>query len=199
MPDLSLWLDTLSSHDRSVCEPVPCRSHMPKPTMSNGHTHPLVLHRACSSCVVTCGAYVYMQAPGPDGQEKDVSDWPMPMLSSSVSAKLRVIDSSCCGGLTSIDAVRSCGQLRVLWMPNCARVLDLSPLAACSETLEELWMACNRQINSLAPLKACTRLTKLGVSLWSSEDNPDRELEVEDLQKAQQEMRTRSRRPGARA
>jgi hypothetical protein len=38
---------------------------------------------------------------------------------------------------------------------------DLSPLAACSGTLEELWMAGNPQIRSLDALKACTRLCKL--------------------------------------
>ncbi|KAG1674415.1 hypothetical protein FOA52_012942 [Chlamydomonas sp. UWO 241] len=45
------------------------------------------------------------------------AEWPMPVLSSTVAATLQVIDFSCCLGLTSIDAVRSCVQLRVLWMP----------------------------------------------------------------------------------
>jgi hypothetical protein len=40
-------------------------------------------------------------------------------------------------------------------------VSDLSPLAGCSEMLEELWMAGNGQVQSLVPLKACTRLAKL--------------------------------------
>jgi hypothetical protein len=82
-------------------------------------------------------------------------------LSSAVAAKLRVLDVSCCRYLRSIDVVRSCVKLRCLSMPGCDNVSDLSPLAACSETLEELWMADNEQIDSLAPLKACTRLRKL--------------------------------------
>jgi hypothetical protein len=41
------------------------------------------------------------------------------------------------------------------------RVSDLSPLGACSETLEELWMARTHGVVSLAPLAACTRLRKL--------------------------------------
>jgi hypothetical protein len=84
-------------------------------------------------------------------------------LSSAVAAKLRVLDVSGCFYLRSIDVVRSCVQLRCLWMPRCFNVQDLSPLAACSETLEELWMADSRSVKSLAPLKACTRLRKLGL------------------------------------
>jgi hypothetical protein len=82
-------------------------------------------------------------------------------LSSAVAAKLRVLDVSGCGDLRSVDVVRSCVKLRCLWMPCCGNVSDLSPLAACSETLEELWMARSDQVVSLAPLKACTRLRKL--------------------------------------
>jgi hypothetical protein len=80
---------------------------------------------------------------------------------SAVAAKLRVLDVSGCLYLHSIDVVRSCVQLRCLWMPFCVSVSDLSPLAACSETLEELWMAGCTSVKSLAPLKACTRLCKL--------------------------------------
>ncbi|KAG1663330.1 hypothetical protein FOA52_004091 [Chlamydomonas sp. UWO 241] len=82
-------------------------------------------------------------------------------LSSSVGASLQVLDISGCRGLSSIDIVRSCMQLRSLRMPGCCGVSDLSPLAACSETLEELWMAENDQVVSLAPLQACTQLRKL--------------------------------------
>jgi hypothetical protein len=85
----------------------------------------------------------------------------MPVLSSTASATLQVLDVSGCQGLRSIDVVRSCVQLRCLWMPCRLTVSDLSPLAACSETLEELWMAENYDIHSLAPLKACTRRTRL--------------------------------------
>jgi hypothetical protein len=45
-------------------------------------------------------------------------------------------------------------------MPWCFEVSDLSPLVACSETLEELWMA-RSNVGSLAPLAACTGLRKL--------------------------------------
>jgi hypothetical protein len=89
-------------------------------------------------------------------------------LSSAVAAKLRVLDISGCRYLRSIDAVRSCVQLRCLWMPGCGNVSDLSPLAACSETLEELWMA-GSSVRSLAPLKACTRLRKLDLFGCNSE------------------------------
>jgi hypothetical protein len=88
--------------------------------------------------------------------------WPMPVLSSTASASLQVLDVSGCRGLISIEVVHNCVQLRCLWMP-CVTVSDLSPLAACSETLEELWMADNDQIDSLDPLKACTRLRKLDI------------------------------------
>jgi hypothetical protein len=81
-------------------------------------------------------------------------------LSSAVAAKLPVLDISGCRYLRSIDVVRSCVQLRCLWLPSVS-VTDLSPLAACSETLEELWMSGSYCITSLAPLKACTRLRKL--------------------------------------
>ncbi|KAG1675855.1 hypothetical protein FOA52_001512 [Chlamydomonas sp. UWO 241] len=76
-------------------------------------------------------------------------------LGSSVAATLRVIDLSGCINLGSIDVVRSCAQLRCLWMPGCVCVSDLSPLGACSETLEELWMSRNLALRSLAPLQAC--------------------------------------------
>jgi hypothetical protein len=78
-----------------------------------------------------------------------------------VAATLRVIDISSCHRLRSIDFVRSCVQLRRLWMPSVIRVSDLSPLGSCSETLEELWMARSRYVVSLAPLAACTRLRRL--------------------------------------
>ncbi|KAG1671991.1 hypothetical protein FOA52_013364 [Chlamydomonas sp. UWO 241] len=68
----------------------------------------------------------------------DDEAWPMPMFSNAI-----------------------CEKLRVLWMPGCVRVSNLSPLAACSETLEELWMADNEQVGSLKVLRACTRLAKL--------------------------------------
>ncbi|KAG1653692.1 hypothetical protein FOA52_006415 [Chlamydomonas sp. UWO 241] len=82
-------------------------------------------------------------------------------LSSGVAATLRVIDLSGCIDLRSIELVRSCAQLRSLWMPGCVSVLDLSPLGACSETLEELWMAGDVRVRSLAPLAACAKLRKL--------------------------------------
>ncbi|KAG1653916.1 hypothetical protein FOA52_004554 [Chlamydomonas sp. UWO 241] len=82
-------------------------------------------------------------------------------LSSVLGATLRVIDLSGCIDLRSIDVVRSCAQLRCLWMPGCECVSDLSPLGACSETLEELWMPRNVEVRSLAPLKACLKLRKL--------------------------------------
>jgi hypothetical protein len=87
--------------------------------------------------------------------------WDMPAPSVSLAATLRVIDISGCHRLRSIDFVRSCVQLRCLWMPWCLSVEDLSPLGACSETLEELWMNSSVGVVSLAPLAACTRLRKL--------------------------------------
>jgi HEAT repeat protein len=100
-----------------------------------------------------------------DGDEDEDERLDTLTLSSAVAAKLRVLDISGCDELRSIDVVRSCVQLRCLWMPCCGNVSDLSPLAACSETLEELWMADNgRSVKSLAPLKACTRLRKLDLS-----------------------------------
>ncbi|KAG1662822.1 hypothetical protein FOA52_009036 [Chlamydomonas sp. UWO 241] len=82
--------------------------------------------------------------------------WPMMTPSSAVAATLQVIDVSGCSHLTSIDAVRSCVQLRCLWMPSVG-LSDLSPLTACSNTLEELWLAGNEQVESLVSLKACPR------------------------------------------
>ncbi|KAG1655906.1 hypothetical protein FOA52_009848 [Chlamydomonas sp. UWO 241] len=103
---------------------------------------------------------VRQQAPQPYAGA-DLAFLDMPTLGSSVAATLRVIDISDCWHLTSIGFVRSCVQLRCLWMPGCFSVTDLSPLAACSETLEELWMAVNGQVVSLEPLKACNKLRKL--------------------------------------
>jgi hypothetical protein len=87
--------------------------------------------------------------------------WDIPAPSSSVAATLRVVDVSSCHRLRSLDFVRSCVQLRCLSMAWCFGVTDLSPLGACSETLEELWMAHSHIVGSLAPLAACTRLRKL--------------------------------------
>ncbi|KAG1673210.1 hypothetical protein FOA52_013090 [Chlamydomonas sp. UWO 241] len=78
----------------------------------------------------------YWSDPEEDWERED---WVMPELG-SVAATLEVIDVSHCAGLVSIDAVRSCVKLRCLQMPGVG-VFDLSPLAACSQTLEELWMA----------------------------------------------------------
>ncbi|KAG1662169.1 hypothetical protein FOA52_006388 [Chlamydomonas sp. UWO 241] len=100
-------------------------------------------------------------------------------LSGSAAATVQVIDVSGCYSLSSIDFVRSCMQLRCLWMPGCEGVSDLSPLAACSETLEELWTAGNEQVVSLAPLKACTKLRKLDLRGCSFDSD-----EVEDLRLA---------------
>jgi hypothetical protein len=103
--------------------------------------------------------------------------WDVPMFSSDLAATLRVVDFSCCSSLRSIDAVRTCVQLKSLWMPGCVNVSNLSPLAACSETLEELWIAGNAQIPGLAALKALTRLRKLDLRGCDIEYD-----EVEDLQ-----------------
>ncbi|KAG1673215.1 hypothetical protein FOA52_013095 [Chlamydomonas sp. UWO 241] len=84
-------------------------------------------------------------------------DWVMPELG-SVAATLEVIDISHCSDLVSIDAVRSCVKLRCLRIPGVS-AFDLSPLAACSQTLEELWMAA-MYVDSLVSLKACTGLLK---------------------------------------
>jgi HEAT repeat protein len=86
----------------------------------------------------------------------------VPPFSSGVSATLEVIDVSGCLYLRSIDFVRSCVKLRGLRMAA-AGVEDLSPVAACSETLEELWMARTDTVKSLVPLKACIGLRKLDV------------------------------------
>ncbi|KAG1679527.1 hypothetical protein FOA52_011128 [Chlamydomonas sp. UWO 241] len=94
--------------------------------------------------------------------------WDIPAPSSSVAATLGVVDISSCRRLRSIDFVRSCVQLRCLWMPWCCSVSDLSPLGTCSETLEELWMAFPPNITSLAPLAACTKLRKLDLRGCSS-------------------------------
>jgi hypothetical protein len=101
----------------------------------------------------------------------------MPVPSSCVATTLRVIDITGCESLRSIDFVRSCVQLRCLWMPLCCSVSDLSPLGSlCSETLEELWMAYSLGVVSLAyslgvvSLAACTRLRKLDLRGCSSAD-----------------------------
>jgi hypothetical protein len=65
-------------------------------------------------------------------------------------------------------------------MPWCFSITDMSPLAACSETLEELWMGDNFQIASLAPLKACTRLRKLDLR----DCNSDLHNQMQDLRLA---------------
>ncbi|KAG1659809.1 hypothetical protein FOA52_002145 [Chlamydomonas sp. UWO 241] len=98
------------------------------------------------------------QVPPPD-EDADLAALDM-MFSSTVAATLRMIDVGDCN-LHSIDFVRSCVKLRCLWMPGCIRVSDLSPLAACSETLDELWMAASYAVVSLDPLRACTKLRKL--------------------------------------
>ncbi|KAG1663911.1 hypothetical protein FOA52_002674 [Chlamydomonas sp. UWO 241] len=88
--------------------------------------------------------------------------WGFPALSTGLAATLRVIDVGGCIGLTSIDVLRSCVQLRCLWMPGVFSVADLSPLEACSQ-LEELWMARHFNFTSLAPLKACPEFRKLDI------------------------------------
>ncbi|KAG1665292.1 hypothetical protein FOA52_015869 [Chlamydomonas sp. UWO 241] len=119
----------------------------------------------------------------------------VPTFSNSVAATLQLIDISGCGGLHSSDFVRSCVQLRCLWMPGFVSASDLSPLAACSETLEELWMAENAAVASLAPLKVCHRLRKLDLRdcHYALRDH------VEDLRPAGGPGISRDRRPGARA
>ncbi|KAG1664764.1 hypothetical protein FOA52_013616 [Chlamydomonas sp. UWO 241] len=89
-----------------------------------------------------------------------ISAWRLPVFSTSLAATLQVVDVSCCTRLVSIDAVRTCAQLRCLCMAGGLLVSALSPLAACSQ-LEEVWMAGNLRITSLAPLKACPKLRKL--------------------------------------
>ncbi|KAG1657786.1 hypothetical protein FOA52_012864 [Chlamydomonas sp. UWO 241] len=98
-------------------------------------------------------------------------------ISSNLGATLRVHDVSGCFDLGFIEVLRSCVELRCLCMPFCVSVSDLSPLAACSETLEELWMA-RSVVMSLAPLKACTRLRKLDLRGCHSDELYD---QVEDL------------------
>ncbi|KAG1673678.1 hypothetical protein FOA52_010546 [Chlamydomonas sp. UWO 241] len=85
-------------------------------------------------------SFTVRQAPAAAADGAARPPWYMPAFSSSVSATLQVVDISGCA-LGSIDFVRSCVQLRCLWMPGCHSVSDLSPLGACSETLEELWLA----------------------------------------------------------
>ncbi|KAG1659812.1 hypothetical protein FOA52_002149 [Chlamydomonas sp. UWO 241] len=118
------------------------------------------------------------QAPPPHvGAEVAALDM---TLSNTVEATLHVIDISGCHTLSSLDFVGSCEQLRCLWMPGCVSVSELSPLAACSETLEELWMAADFRVRNLAPLKACTKLHKLDLRGC----RPALRNQVEDLQLA---------------
>ncbi|KAG1663801.1 hypothetical protein FOA52_004359 [Chlamydomonas sp. UWO 241] len=106
-----------------------------------------------------------------------VSPWGLLELSSSVAAPLQVVDVSCCASLASIDAVRSCAQLRCLRMVGGVGVSTLSPLGACGQ-LEQLWMAAGDQITSLSPLKACPKLCKLDLRGCQ----PELFRQVEDLQ-----------------
>jgi hypothetical protein len=94
-----------------------------------------------------------------------------------IRSSLQVVDVSGCAKLGSINAMRSCVQLRCLRMSTCVLVSDLSPLVACSQ-LEELWMARSLQVTSLAPLKACPRLRKLDLR----DCTPVLKAQVEDLQ-----------------
>ncbi|KAG1665992.1 hypothetical protein FOA52_010090 [Chlamydomonas sp. UWO 241] len=105
-----------------------------------------------------------MQTPRAAGDVAARPALAVPAFSSRVAATLGVIDISGCVDVRSIDFVRSCVQLRCLWMPGCVGVSDLLPLGACSETLEELWLAGNGQFRSLALLKACPRLRKLDLT-----------------------------------
>jgi hypothetical protein len=134
----------MGTHDAHV------QTHTHRPVHTRAHTH---THRA--------GAHARTQAeaqPGP--AENPVGEL---ALSGAVAARLSVLDVSDCTGLRSIECVRACTRLARVWMPGCASVTDLSPLVACSETLEELWLAGNEQLShaSLAPLAACPRLRKL--------------------------------------
>ncbi|KAG1672586.1 hypothetical protein FOA52_010687 [Chlamydomonas sp. UWO 241] len=106
-----------------------------------------------------------------------VSAWSLLVFSTSLAATLQVVDVSFCASLTSIDAVRSCAQLRCLRMAGGVGVPALSALGACSQ-LEELWMAGNIRINSLAPLKSCPKLRKLDLRGCQ----PELLRQVEDLQ-----------------
>ncbi|KAG1662175.1 hypothetical protein FOA52_006395 [Chlamydomonas sp. UWO 241] len=102
------------------------------------------------------------ERPAPQDPGADVTPaLDMPAFSSSVAATLQVIDVGDCTQLSSINFIRRCVQLRSLWMPGCIGVSDLSPLAACSEMLEELWMSGADSVVSLAALKFCIRLRKL--------------------------------------
>ncbi|KAG1659808.1 hypothetical protein FOA52_002144 [Chlamydomonas sp. UWO 241] len=102
------------------------------------------------------------QAP-PPASDGDLVFFDMPLLNSTMAATLQVIDVSGFYTLNSIDFVRSCVQLRCLWMAGCFGVSGLSPLAACSDTLEELWMADDYNVVSLIQLKTCTRPRKLAL------------------------------------
>ncbi|KAG1657004.1 hypothetical protein FOA52_012005 [Chlamydomonas sp. UWO 241] len=115
---------------------------------------------ATASLAVLKSLTVRERVPLPGPPVAPASAWGLLELSSTVAATLQVLDISCCVGITSIDAVRSCVQLRCLRMAGGVGVSDLSPLAACSQ-LEEVWMAGHLQVASLAPLKACPKLRKL--------------------------------------
>ncbi|KAG1678051.1 hypothetical protein FOA52_000847 [Chlamydomonas sp. UWO 241] len=65
--------------------------------------------------------------------------WVMPMLCSRVAATLREINVNICASLRSIDFVRSCPELKFMFIGGCVGVSSLSPLATCPQ-LEALWM-----------------------------------------------------------
>ncbi|KAG1671538.1 hypothetical protein FOA52_011258 [Chlamydomonas sp. UWO 241] len=69
-------------------------------------------------------------------QAQQTEAWLVPMFSSAVASSLGVVDISGCVDLSSINFVRTCEQLRCLWMPYCLKVSDLSPLGASSKKLE---------------------------------------------------------------
>ncbi|KAG1653648.1 hypothetical protein FOA52_002018 [Chlamydomonas sp. UWO 241] len=95
-------------------------------------------------------------------QAPHAATWDME-FSAGMAATVQGIDISGCTTLSSINCVSSCVQLRCLSMRSCVSSPDLSPLGACSQTLEELWMANNDQIENLDLLKACTGLRKLDI------------------------------------
>ncbi|KAG1676912.1 hypothetical protein FOA52_014788 [Chlamydomonas sp. UWO 241] len=78
-----------------------------------------------------------------------------------LAARLQMIDLSGCVSLSSIDALRSCVKLRCLRMPGCDSVSDLSPLSACSGTLEELNISCCSGLSSIGALRSCLGLEHL--------------------------------------
>ncbi|KAG1676976.1 hypothetical protein FOA52_014853 [Chlamydomonas sp. UWO 241] len=74
---------------------------------------------------------------------------------------LGVGDASVLAPLSTVSLARASPCARCLWMPDCVKVSDLSPLGASSKKLEELWMAGSVQVGSLVPLKACPEFRKL--------------------------------------